>query len=140
MSSDFEDEVAGPGNRIDENSSDSGNFIEDEVGGPGNSIEGGTAKAVVDYVARSIVESPDAVDVTAMQRGEVVELLIAADSNDMGRLIGKRGRVIQAMRQLARAAGAADGVKTTVDVLELQKCLGTTHRRQIPLDVSRLGE
>ncbi len=118
MSSDFEDEVAGPGNRIDENSSDSVNFIEDEVGGPGNSIEGGTAKAVVDYVARSIVEAPDAVDVTAKQRGEVVELLIAADSNDMGRLIGKRGRVIQAMRQLARAAGAADGVKTTVDVLE----------------------
>ena len=118
MSSDFEDEVAGPGNRIEENSSDSGNFLEDEVGGPGNSIEGGTAKAVVDYVARSIVESPDAVDVTAKQRGEVVELLIAADSNDMGQLIGKRGRVIQAMRQLARAAGAADGVKTTVDVLE----------------------
>ena len=48
MSSDFEDEVAGPGNRIDENSSDSGNFIEDEVGGPGNSIEVGIANADVD--------------------------------------------------------------------------------------------
>lgn len=118
MSPEFEDEVAGPGNRIDDVDSGSGNLIEDEVGGPGNSIEGGTAKAVVEYVARSIVESTDAVDVTAKQRGEVVELLIAADSNDMGRLIGKRGRVIQAMRQLARAAGAADGVKTTVDVLE----------------------
>ena len=90
----------------------------DEVGGPGNRIEGGTAKAVVEYVAKSIVDTPEAVDVSAKERGDGIELLIAADPDDMGRLIGKRGRVIQAMRQVARAAGAADGVTTSVDVLE----------------------
>jgi predicted RNA-binding protein YlqC (UPF0109 family) len=36
----------------------------------------------------------------------------------MGRLIGKRGRVIQALRQVVRAAGAAEGIKATVDVVE----------------------
>ena len=90
----------------------------DEIGAPGNRIEGGTAKAVVEYVARSIVDTPDAVDVSVKERGAGIELLIAADPDDMGRLIGKRGRVIQAVRQVARAAGAADGVATSVDVLE----------------------
>jgi predicted RNA-binding protein YlqC (UPF0109 family) len=90
----------------------------DEIGAPGNRIEGGTAKAVVEYVARSIVDTPDAVDVSVKERGTGIELLIAADPDDMGRLIGKRGRVIQAVRQVARAAGAADGVATSVDVLE----------------------
>jgi predicted RNA-binding protein YlqC (UPF0109 family) len=85
----------------------------DEVGGPGNRIEGGTAKGVIEYVAKSIVDTPEAVDVTAKERGDGIELLIAADPDDMGRLIGKRGRVIQAMRQVARAAGAADGVTTS---------------------------
>ena len=36
----------------------------------------------------------------------------------MGRIIGKRGRVIQAIRQLARAAGSTEGVRVTVDVAE----------------------
>jgi ribosomal 30S subunit maturation factor RimM len=41
---------------------------------------------------------------------------VHANPDDMGRLIGRRGRVIQAMRQLTRAAGAAEGVRATVDV------------------------
>jgi len=45
-------------------------------------------------------------------------LLVHASPNDMGRLIGRRGRVIQALRQLTRAAGASEGVKATVDVAE----------------------
>ena len=50
-------------------------------------------------------------------RGEVA-LLVHANPDDMGRLIGKRGRVIQALRQLVRAAGTADGVKANVDIVE----------------------
>ena len=45
-------------------------------------------------------------------------LLIRTSPDDMGRLIGRRGRVIQALRQVTRAAGTAEGVKANVDVLE----------------------
>ena len=45
-------------------------------------------------------------------------LLIHASPGDMGRIIGKRGRVIQALRQLGRAAGSTEGVRVTVDVAE----------------------
>ena len=47
----------------------------DEVAGPGNRIEGGTAKSVVEYIAKSIVDTPEAVDVTSKERGDGVELL-----------------------------------------------------------------
>jgi uncharacterized protein len=92
--------------------------FEDEVGGEGNRIVGARAAAVVEHVARSLVEDPDGVDVAAREERGHVTLTIHASPGDMGRLIGKRGRVIQAVRQLARAAAAADNVRATVDVAD----------------------
>jgi uncharacterized protein len=91
---------------------------EDEVAGEGNRIVGGRARAVVEFVARNLAEEPDAVDVELEERRGEVVLLVHASPSDMGRLIGRRGRVVQAMRQLTRAAGAAEGVRATVDVAE----------------------
>jgi len=79
---------------------------------------GTRAKAVVEHVTRAIAEHPDAVDVQVVERRDEVTLLVHADQSDMGRLIGKRGRVIQALRQVTRAAGAAEGIRATVDVVE----------------------
>ena len=62
--------------------------------------------------------NPDGVFVDAQERRDTVALLIHASPGDLGRIIGKRGRVIQAVRQLVRAAGSADGVKANVDVVE----------------------
>jgi predicted RNA-binding protein YlqC (UPF0109 family) len=76
------------------------------------------AKAVVEHVTRSIADEPDAVEVEKVERRGEVSLLVHADPSDMGRLIGKRGRVIQALRQVSRAAGAAEGIKVSVDVIE----------------------
>ena len=67
---------------------------------------------------RSIADEPDAIEVDVVERRDEVTLLVHADRSDMGRLIGKRGRVIQALRQVVRAAGAAEGIKATVDVVE----------------------
>ena len=92
--------------------------FEDEVGGEGNRVVGARPKAVVEHVTRAIAEVPDAVEVELIERRDEVSLLVHADPSDMGRLIGKRGRVIQALRQVTRAAGAAEGIKVSVDVLE----------------------
>lgn len=93
--------------------------LEDEVGGEGNRVDGAArARAVTDFLARELVEDVEAIDVTASEsRGEVT-LLIHASPQDLGRLIGRRGRVIQAVRQVARAAGAADGARINVEVAE----------------------
>ena len=60
-------------------------------------------------MTRAIADEPDAVEVELVERRDEVSLLVHADPSDMGRLIGKRGRVIQALRQVSRAAGAAEG-------------------------------
>jgi predicted RNA-binding protein YlqC (UPF0109 family) len=92
--------------------------FEDEVAGDGNRIVGGNAKAVVEHVTRAIAETPEAVEVELVERRDEVALLVHAEPSDMGRLIGKRGRVVQALRQVTRAAGAAEGIKVSVDIIE----------------------
>ena len=92
--------------------------FDDEIAAVGNRIVGARPYAVVEYVAGWLTDEPEAVDIETEERGGEVKLLIHANPGDMGRLIGRRGRVIQALRQVTRAAGAAEGVKATVDVAE----------------------
>ncbi|MEX2254258.1 MAG: KH domain-containing protein [Acidimicrobiia bacterium] len=113
----FEDEVAAEGNRIVATRGE--DQFEDEVGAEGNRIVGTRAKAVVEHVTRALADEPDMVDVDLQEKGgDEVFLLVHASPSDMGRLIGRRGRVIQAIRQVTRAAGALEGVKAGVDIAE----------------------
>ena len=91
---------------------------DDEVAPAGNRVSGARARAAVDHIARHLVDDPDGVFVDANERGDSVALLIHASPGDLDRIISKRGRVIQAVRQVARAAGSTEGVRVTVDVAE----------------------
>jgi uncharacterized protein len=92
---------------------------EDEIAPEGNRITGGRTRAVVEHIARSLVDDPDAVDIAVDERrsGDVT-VIVHAGPGDVGRLIGKRGRVIQAIRQVARAAAASEGVRASIDVAD----------------------
>jgi predicted RNA-binding protein YlqC (UPF0109 family) len=92
--------------------------FEDEVAADGNRIMGARPKAVVEHIARALVDDPDGVHVDVREGRDQVTLLVHASPGDMGRLIGKRGRVIQAVRQVARAAAASEGIRATVDVAD----------------------
>jgi len=83
-----------------------------------NRIRGARAIAVAEHVTRALAEDSDAIEIEVEERRGDIELLVHANPDDMGRLIGRRGRVIQALRQLVRAAGSADGVKANIDVVE----------------------
>jgi predicted RNA-binding protein YlqC (UPF0109 family) len=102
----------------DEFEDDEDDDLDDEIAPEGNRIMGARAQAVVEHVARHVADDPDAIEVDVEERRGEIALLVHANPSDMGRLIGKRGRVIQALRQLVRAAGAAEGVKANVDVVE----------------------
>lgn len=92
---------------------------DDEIAPEGNRVLGARARAVVEHVARSIADEPDAIELDVEERGhDEVMILIHADPDDMGRLIGKRGRVIQSLRQVTRAAAASEGVRAGVDIVE----------------------
>lgn len=75
-------------------------------------------KEVLEYVARAIVDEPDAVEVSEVEgeRSVILELRVAP--NDMGKVIGKRGRTVRAIRSLVRAAGSREGLTPLVEIVE----------------------
>lgn len=87
---------------------------------PANEQEarGATAmKSLIEYIARSLVDDPVAVKVTANQRGREVKIELTVSDEDMGRVIGRSGRVANAMRQLLRVPASKKGVRATLDIL-----------------------
>ncbi len=74
-------------------------------------------KDLVEYIAKSLVDDPSQVQVheIAGSGSLIIELRVAPE--DMGRIIGKDGRVINAIRTLLRASGARQGKRVTLEVL-----------------------
>jgi hypothetical protein len=99
----------------DEDLADDDEFVADD---DLNRVSGGMAAAVLEHLARSIVDDPDSVviDVSEGRSGIRISLHVAA--SDMGRVIGKRGRVAQAIRTLVRAAAAREGTEAVVDIVD----------------------
>ena len=83
-----------------------------------NRIEGATATTVLEYLVRELVDDPDSVriDLVDGRRGRTLEVSVA--SGDMGRVIGRRGRIANAIRTVVRAAGAKDGAEVDVDFVD----------------------
>jgi predicted RNA-binding protein YlqC (UPF0109 family) len=77
-----------------------------------------TALAALTFIATSLAEDPSAVSVEVSERHDKVVLSLSVGANDMGRVIGRRGRTAQAIRALVAAAGARDGVTTSVDIVD----------------------
>lgn len=84
----------------------------------GNRTEEGTPRKVLEYLARSLADEPDAVVVEAENRQGALRLRLHVAPGDMGRVIGRRGRTAQAIRALVAVAGVRDGTQTSVDIAD----------------------
>ena len=75
-------------------------------------------KALIEHVAKALVNAPDQVFVEEVDEGDelVVELEVADD--DMGRVIGKSGKIARALRNVLRAAGDKAGRRYELEILE----------------------
>jgi len=83
-----------------------------------NRIPAATARAVLDFLVRSLVDDPDSVEVDAVEGRRGVSLRVSVALGDMGRVIGKRGRTANAVRTVTRAAAVRDGVEVDVDFVD----------------------
>ena len=91
--------------------------VDDEI--DGNRQIGAIPRTVLEYLAKSIVDDADSVVVEVDQgRAGTVSLRLHVAPSDMGRVIGRRGRVAQAIRMVVRAAGAKEGVEAEVDIVD----------------------
>ncbi|HLT95966.1 MAG TPA: KH domain-containing protein [Acidimicrobiia bacterium] len=81
--------------------------------------KGEIVERVVGYVVREIVDNPDQVEVTIIEQGpEDVLAEVRTAKGDMGRVIGRRGRVARAIRAVAGAAADEEGVRAEVEFVD----------------------
>ena len=73
---------------------------------------------VLTFVASQLVDDPEAVQIDAEETDGSVDLRLSVGKDDMGRVIGRRGRNAQAIRTVVRAAGARAGVEASVDIVD----------------------
>ena len=77
--------------------------------------EGTPAEEVLLYLIAQLVEHPDQVELEIEESDTKISLMAKVSSEDIGRVIGKRGRVANSIRTLVRAAAVKDGVEVEVD-------------------------
>ena len=70
------------------------------------------------FVAQSLVEHPDQVTVTETEGPEAVILELHVAEDDMGKVIGKQGRIAKSIRTVVKAAGAGDDSRVDVEITE----------------------
>ena len=74
-------------------------------------------KDFLEYVARGLVDKPDAVWVEVDDEGDETLLTLGVDQEDMGRVIGRDGRIANAIRSLLRVMAARDGRHVELDIV-----------------------
>lgn len=77
-------------------------------------------KQLIEYIVSNIVNHPESVIITEEQTEdkEATKYLIKVDPEDVGRVIGKQGKVIKSIRQIVRIAAIQKGTRAIVDLLE----------------------
>lgn len=76
------------------------------------------ARAALEHVVAALVEHPDAISIEEVEDDEGVVLELTVHPDDIGKVIGKRGRTAKALRTLVRAAGALDDEDVTVEIID----------------------
>lgn len=75
-------------------------------------------KELVEVIAKSMVENPDEVVVTEKQGGKTLVIELKVAPSDMGKVIGKQGRIAKAIRSVVKAAASREDKKVVVDILQ----------------------
>lgn len=75
-----------------------------------------TLEDLTRYIAGSLVSSPDLIGVRTNRFGNNVEVRLTVDPEEMGKVIGRQGRIAKAMRAVLAAAAARQGVRVSLDI------------------------
>ena len=75
-------------------------------------------KELVEVIAKALVDNPDEVVVTEREDGRNVTIELHVAASDMGKVIGKQGRIAKAIRSVVKAAASKDDKKVVVDIVD----------------------
>ena len=74
-------------------------------------------KELIEFIARSLTSNPEAVKVTESDEGDQIVIRLEVAPEDKGKVIGRQGRVAQAMRVLLRVAAVKDGTRAVLEIV-----------------------
>ena len=75
-------------------------------------------KELVEVIAKSLVENPDEVVVTETEKNDAVVIELKVGPSDMGKVIGKQGRIAKAIRAVVKAAASKEEKKVIVEIMQ----------------------
>lgn len=75
-------------------------------------------KELIEYIARSLVDNPDAVTVTQVEKEKTTVFELRVNGDDLGKVIGKNGRTARSIRTLLNAAAAREGRRAVLEIRE----------------------
>ena len=75
-------------------------------------------KELVEVIAKALVDDPDSVAVSERQDGRTTVIEVHVADSDMGKVIGKQGRIAKAIRSVVKAAAAKEDKKVVVDIIQ----------------------
>lgn len=75
-------------------------------------------KELLEFLARSLVDHPDEVRVEETETDDTVVLRLSVAKDDVGRVIGKQGRIARALRTVVKASAVKDGKQATVEIID----------------------
>lgn len=73
---------------------------------------------LIEYIAKSLVDDPSSVDVTLSKNDDSIDITLKVASNDMGKVIGKQGRIAKAIRAILKAVSLKEDVKVNLEIEE----------------------
>jgi predicted RNA-binding protein YlqC (UPF0109 family) len=74
-------------------------------------------RELIEYIAQSLTSNPEAVKVTETDEGDQIVIRLEVAPEDKGKVIGRQGRVAQAMRVLLRVAAVKDGTRAVLEIV-----------------------
>ena len=75
-------------------------------------------KDLLEYLAKALVDNPESVEVTSVEGEKSIILQLRVDPEDVGKVIGKKGRIAQAMRTLIKATATKEGRNAIVEIID----------------------
>jgi predicted RNA-binding protein YlqC (UPF0109 family) len=73
-------------------------------------------KELIEYIAKAIADDPDSVVVTETEEDDRILIRLEVATEDKGKIIGRQGRVVQAMRTLLRVSAVKKGTRATLEI------------------------
>ncbi len=76
-------------------------------------------KELLEVIAKALVDNPDAVKITQTENNGLIRLELRVAQDDMGKVIGKQGKIAKAIRSVIKSAAIHNGVKVNVEIMDV---------------------